>query len=57
MKDRRIQTAIRLPQSLLDRADRIAERMSQPGLPVTRTEILRLATTQGMDQLERKKKK
>lgn len=51
------QTAIRLPDSLIERLDRIAENMSQPGiLPVTRSEVIRLFLTQGAERAERKKK-
>lgn len=47
------QTAIRLPDSLLERIDKIAERMSQPGInPVTRAEVIRLFVTQGADRAE-----
>lgn len=59
MKDRAmkksIQTAIRLPEALLKRIDRIAARMSQTGLAVTRSEVLRLAATKGVEQLEKKR--
>ena len=51
-QEQQIQTAIRLPESVLDRADKVAERMSRPGLRVTRADVLRLATHQGLDQLE-----
>lgn len=45
-------TVIRHPKSWLGRFDKIAERMSQPGLRVTRVGVLRLAIHQGLDQLE-----
>lgn len=51
-QDQQVQTAIRLPESVLDRADKVAERMSRPGFRVTRADVLRLATHQGLDQLE-----
>lgn len=47
-----VQTAIRLPESVLERADKVAQRMSRPGLRVTRADVLRLATHQGLEQLE-----
>jgi predicted DNA-binding protein len=47
-----VQTAIRLPRSLLTRLDKMAERMSRPGMPVTRAEVLRLAAHKGVDLLE-----
>lgn len=46
------QVAVRVPTSWLTRADKIAESMSQPGMRVTRTEVLQLATYRGVDQLE-----
>lgn len=47
-----VQTAIRLSNSLLARIDKLAEDMSQPGLRVTRTGVLRHATFLGIDSLE-----
>ncbi len=52
-----VQTAIRTPKSWLDRLDKIAERLSQPGMRVTRTEALRLATYRGIVELEAEGKK
>jgi predicted DNA-binding protein len=52
-----VQTAIRLPPSLLARLDKLAERMSQPGMAVTRAEVLRLATFRGVAELEAEKKR
>jgi predicted DNA-binding protein len=59
MKDKpgaQIQTAIRLPESLLDRLDRIAARMSKPERRVTRAEVLRMAAFHGVAQLEAEKR-
>ena len=47
-----VQTAIRLPEALLERVDKLVESMSQPGMPVTRAGVLRLATLRGVEQLE-----
>lgn len=47
-----VQTALRLPEGLLDRIDALAKRMSQPGMVVTRAEILRVATFKGVELLE-----
>jgi hypothetical protein len=47
-----VQTAVRVPRALLERIDRLAVAMSQPGLRVTRTDVLRLAATHGVGQLE-----
>ena len=56
-KEHKTQTAFRLPDSLLERVDKIAARMSQPGLgPITRTEVIRLFVTQGADRAEKKKR-
>ena len=37
---------------MLDRADKLAEALSRPGMPVTRAMVLRLAIHHGLDQLE-----
>jgi len=50
--EEQVQTAIRLPQSLLVRLDKLAERMSQPGMKITRTEVLRLGLFRGVELLE-----
>lgn len=51
-EDQQVQTAIRIPESWFARLDKIADRMSQPGLPIKRTEALRLAIARGMAELE-----
>lgn len=51
------QTAIRLPDSLLARIDKLATRLSQPGMAVTRAEVLRLAAFRGVADLEAEAKK
>ena len=51
-QDEQIQTAIRLPKSLLKRLDKLAERMSRQGMRVTRAEALRLAAFEGTAVLE-----
>jgi hypothetical protein len=52
-QEQQIQTAIRLPKSLIARIDKIAGRMSQPGVsPITRSEAMRLCIAQGADKLE-----
>lgn len=50
--DEQIHTGVRFSQALLDRADKVAARMSQPGLRVTRAEVIRMATFKGLDSLE-----
>lgn len=56
-QDPQVQTAIRLSESLLSRVDKLAVRMSQPGLRVTRAEVLRLAAFRGVATLETEGKK
>jgi predicted transcriptional regulator len=51
------QTAIRLPDALLKRIDKLAECMSELGMAVTRAEVLRRAAYLGVEQLEAKQKK
>lgn len=45
--------ATRLPHELVARLDRLAARLSLPGLTVTRAEALRAAATAGLEVLER----
>ena len=52
-----IQWAIRLPVSFLIRLDKLAENMSQPGMRLTRAQILRLAAYRGADLIEEELKK
>jgi len=47
-----IQTAIRLPKELLDRAEKIADTMRQPGVRFKRADAIRVAATRGMEMLE-----
>ena len=54
-QERTIQTAIRLLESDLKLADKIADRMSAPGFPVMRSEVLRAAITEGLKKLEAKR--
>jgi predicted transcriptional regulator len=51
------QTAIRLDDELLERIDKIAERMSPPGIHVTRSEALRRSVLLGIVHLEAETKK
>lgn len=52
-----IQTALRVPESLLERIDKIAESMSRDGIRITRADVLRSAVFRGIEQLETEKKK
>ena len=45
--------AVRLPKSFLDRLDKVAQARSLPGMRMNRTDILRLAAFQGLDEIER----
>jgi predicted DNA-binding protein len=55
--DPQVQTAIRLPESLLARLDKLAMRLSRPGAPATRSSMLRLATEYGVERIEMETKK
>lgn len=60
MNDKRkhqTQTAIRLTDELLERVDRLAERMSAAGVPITRADVHRLAVLRGVERLEAERKK
>jgi predicted DNA-binding protein len=48
------QTAFRLPLSLLERLDLHAERLraEQPGLKITRADVVRLLLTRALDALD-----
>ena len=52
-----IQTAVRLPESWFARLDKLAERLSQPGLTLSRTDALRMAIARGMAEMEAEKKR
>ena len=51
-QEEQIQTALRLPKSVMERLDKLAELMSDPGMPVKRTEVLRRTVFMGLAQLE-----
>lgn len=51
-QEQQIQTAFRLPKTLLTRADKLVERMSQPGMKLTRADVVRAALFRGIEQLE-----
>lgn len=50
--EQQVQTAIRLPPTLLQRLDKLAEHMSKGGIRITRAEVHRLAVENGVDRLE-----
>lgn len=47
-----IQTAIRLTESMIARADSLAKMMSRPGRKCTRSDVLRVAILDGLTSLE-----
>lgn len=49
--DKDSQVTIVLPGAWLDEAQRIAEAKSEPGLAVTRADVLRMALRRGLDVL------
>jgi predicted DNA-binding protein len=56
-EESQIQTAVRLPASWVERIDKLAESMSQPGRPATRAGALRSALYRGLVELEKESKK
>lgn len=56
-QETQIQTAIRLPESVLKRVDKLAEHMSQPGARTARAAALRHALLRGLSELEAERKK
>jgi hypothetical protein len=55
MSEEYIQYGVRLTKSFLARVDKLAERMSQPGIRITRAAALRVAALRGLEQLEAEK--
>jgi len=56
-QENQVQTAVRIPESWLERLDGLADRLSQPGMRVTRAEALRLAAHRGLVAYETEGKK
>ena len=56
-QEHQVQTAVRVPESWLERLDRLAEGMSRPGVPATRAGALRSALHRGLVELEKEGKK
>ncbi len=54
-RDAKRQQAFRLPESLIDRLNRYAERLrrERPGLEVSRADAVRLLLSRALDQEER----
>lgn len=55
-KEQSVQTAIRFPKSFLDRADKLAAQMTQPGLHLMRADVIRMAAFTGIEQFEAQQK-
>jgi metal-responsive CopG/Arc/MetJ family transcriptional regulator len=55
-KPRQTQTAIRLPNDLLERLDRIAERWTNdgPGMTATRSDVVRALLLRAVEQEEKR---
>jgi predicted DNA-binding protein len=56
-EENHIQTAIRVPESLIERFDKLAQQLSVPGTQVTRADVHRQAIYRGLAELERENKK
>ena len=53
MAEKTVQVAVRIPESWITRADRLAEQLTMtPEIPVNRTAVLRAAMGKGLDALE-----
>lgn len=50
-----VQTAIRLEQSVLDRLDAAAAKLSRPGLIVTRSDAMRICLMTGLEAIEKER--
>ncbi|HEY5049343.1 MAG TPA: hypothetical protein VII50_00465 [Acidothermaceae bacterium] len=55
--EHQVQTAIRIPESWVDRLDKLAKIMSAPGVPATRAGALRSALYRGIVEMEKEKKR
>jgi predicted DNA-binding protein len=56
-REHHTQTAIRVPDSWLERIDKLADRLSRPGVLVTRTAAMRDALYRGIEVMEAEGKK
>lgn len=48
-----LQTAVRLETEVITRLDVLVEKMSRPGLRLSRTDIIRMALAEGLPILEK----
>lgn len=47
-----ISVSVRFPNAIIRRAEELADRMGQPGIPVSRSGMLRVSLLRGLDALE-----
>jgi len=57
LKEATTQFTFRIPAAWVERADRIGEGLSRPGLEISRTDAVRAALAMGLDALEREKRR
>jgi predicted DNA-binding protein len=50
-----IQTAIRLDRDLIERLDAVADKLSRPGLAVTRSDAMRICLMTGLEAIEKER--
>ena len=50
-----LQTAVRLENEVIARLDALVEKMSRPGLRLSRTDIIRMALAEGLTILEKER--
>lgn len=56
-QEQQTQIAIRLTDGMIERMDKLAEKMSKPGLQLTRADVHRQAVFLGIEKLEAANKK
>lgn len=56
-QEHQVQTAVRVPESWLERLDKLIDPLSTPGMPATRAGVLRSALHRGLMELEKENKK
>jgi len=56
-EEAQVQTAIRIPESWIERIDKIAEQMSKPGMQISRADVHRIGLHRGIVELEKETKK
>lgn len=49
-----MQVALRIPPAFAKHAEALAKTMSTPGIPLSRTDVLRAAIYEGLERLQRK---